>query len=84
MGLQTRQARRDHLRAAAEAGEEMRLDEAGGDPEVCLDRLSCERQRDVTDHPEVDQARRVARVVVEDAPHPQHLITEHRPTLLSG
>ena len=82
--LQTGQARRDHLRAAAEAGEEMRLDETRRDPEVCVDPLSGERERDVTDHPEVHQARRIARVVVEDPPCAQDLVAEHRPALLGG
>ena len=35
--LEPGQARRDQLRAAAEAGEEVRLDEAGRDPDVGLD-----------------------------------------------
>ena len=55
--LEPGEARRDHLRAAAEAGEEVRLDEAGRDPEVRLDPLAVQGDGDVADHPEVDQAR---------------------------
>ena len=58
---------RDQLRAAAEAGEEVRLDEAGGDPHVGVDPLAVQPDRDVPAEPaQVAQAALVAGVVVDD------------------
>ncbi len=72
--LEPGQARRDHLRTAAEPGEEVRLHEAGRDPQVRLDPLPGEEDRHVVDHAEVDQARPVARVVVDDPPGVEHVL----------
>ena len=55
--VETRQARGHHLRSAAEAREEVRLDEPGRDPDVGLDPLAGEADGHVADHPEVDAAR---------------------------
>ena len=69
-GVQPGQPGRDELRPAAEAGEEVRLDEAGRDPHVGLDPVAVEPDRDaVAVLAEPDRASRVVAGVVVDDPH---------------
>jgi hypothetical protein len=83
--VEPREPGRHHLGAAAEAGEEVRLDEAGGDPHVGLHPLAVEPHgHALAVLAEVLQAPRVARVVVDDPHAVRHLGAEHRPDLLVG
>ena len=77
-------ARGDHLRSAAEAGEEVRFHESGRDPDVGIHPLAGEEDGHVADHPEVDETRIVAGVVIDDTPRAQDLVTQHLPPLVGG
>ncbi len=79
--LQAGRADGDQLRAAAEAGEQVRLHQSGGDAEVGLHPAAVECDRDVvgrgTGRSERDEVRRVAAVVDGHLAAPRHLGTEH-------
>ena len=62
----------------------MRFDEAGRDPQVRGHPFPVEQDRDVSDHPQVDLPRVVAGVVVLDPPLREHVVTQHRATLIGG
>ena len=83
-GREAGEPRSDHLGPAAEPGEEVRLHEAGRDPQVRGHPFPVEEDRDVSDHPQVDLPRVVAGVVVLDPPLCEHVVTQHRPTLGDG
>src|SRR4029077_5462414 len=73
----------DELRAAAEAGEEVRLDEAGGDAQVGLDPAGADVHRGaVAVLAGGGETRRGARVVVDDLDPLDELAAEHRLDLL--
>ena len=74
--------RHDAFRAAAEAGEEVRLDEARDDTHVGLDPSTVQVDRHVPDHAHVDEVRPVARVVIDDVPQAEDLVAEHGSTLI--
>ena len=81
--LEAREARGDELRTAGEAGEEVRLDEAGGDADIGGDPLAVEPHRHVgavAAHP--GQRALVAGIVVDDAHGGEHLVAEHRAQLV--
>jgi hypothetical protein len=81
-GLKGSQAGRHELRPAGEAGEEVRFDKAGGEPDIGFDPLPVQPDRDVVaEPPEPAQHRRVARVVVDDAHGVHDSVAEHRPLL---
>src|SRR5665811_2202405 len=66
-GVQAGQARGNQLRAAGEAGEEMRLDESCGDPHVRLDPVPIQPDRDaVAEFPTPGEHRRVTGIVIDD------------------
>ena len=73
--LQAGEAGRDQLRAAAEAGEEVRLDEAGGDAHVGVDPLPVQpdRARRRPSLPDPAQAVLVAGVVVDHPDPVEHV-----------
>jgi len=84
-GFQPRDAGHDSFGTAAEAGEEVGLDEAGGDAQVGLHPLRVEPDGDavaVLAHP--GERRAVARVVVDDADAVVDLVAEHAAQLLLG
>ena len=68
-----------------EPGEEVRLDEAGGDPHVGLDPCPVEPHRHARPVPaQPDQRPRVAGVVVDDPDRAGHGLAEHGPQLGVG
>ena len=76
---------RDHLRTAAEAGEEVRLDEAGGDAHVGVEPVPVEPDRHVARRAAGEGQRAVvARVVVDDAVALDNRRAEHPHELLGG
>ena len=76
--LEAREAGRDHLRAAAEAGEEVRLDEPGRDPDVGVHPGPVQRHRHAgRRRADVDERRGVAAVVVDDAVAARDVGAEH-------
>ena len=81
-GLEAGEAGRIQLRAAAEPGEEVRLDEAGRDAHIRIDPLLVEPHRNVEDLAAPAQRRVVARVVVHDAHTLDHVGAEHRDDLV--
>ena len=84
-GLQTSQARSDHLGSAAEAGEEVRLDESGGDLDVGLDPATIEPHRDVGPGPTaIEQLIMITGVVVDHLDGIDHVLTEHLDELGRG
>jgi hypothetical protein len=84
-GVDPGQAGGHHLRPTAEAGEEVRLDEPGGDPQVGLDPQGVQRQRHaVPGGAQGGQRAAVPRVVVHDPAPGQHVVAEHLAQLLGG
>jgi hypothetical protein len=84
-GLQAREPGDAQLRAPAEPGEEVRLDEARGDPDVRLHPVSVEPHGHsvaVAAHPH--EGRLVARVVVEHVDPVDDVVAQHRPELGLG
>ncbi len=81
-GRQAGESRGDHLGPTAEPGEEVRFDESGRDPKVRGHPLPVEQDRHISDVPKVDLAGVVAGVVVLDSPLRQHVVTQHRATLI--
>ena len=78
-GLQARQSRRDHLRAAAEAGKEMRLDESGRNAHVGVQPQAIEVHLDARRRVAgVDESRSVAAIVIDNAVLPHDVAAEHR------
>ena len=77
-GLETRKPGRDHLGAPAEPGEEMRLDEAGGDPNVGVQKLPVQMHGDTGGRAsDIRQRRRVTGVVVDHAVAVEDVAAEH-------
>ncbi len=76
--LEPRETGSVQLRAAAEPGEEVRLDETGRDADVRVDPLTVEPHRNVHHLSAVAQRALVASVVVHDSHPLAHLSTEHR------
>ena len=72
------ESRHDHLRAAAEPGEEVGLDETSRDANIGVDPLSIELETNAgAEAPDVDKRHVVSGVVI-DNPHPgQQALTEH-------
>ena len=64
--VETRESRGDHLRSAAEAGEEVRLDEAGGDLDIGIDPRTIQVHRNIgRGRADVGERGSIAAVVVD-------------------
>ncbi len=78
-GFESGQARRHHLRSAAEPGEEMWLDEAGRDADVGVHPGAIQVHGHIGLRlPHEDEARRIPAVVVDDAIVAEDVGAEHR------
>src|SRR6185503_11586746 len=76
--LETGQAGRHHLRTAAETGKEMRLDESGGDADVCLKEFAVQVHRDARGRaPDERERGCVAAVVIDDPTGGEDVASEH-------
>jgi hypothetical protein len=84
-GVDPGQAGGHHLRPAAEAGEEVRFDEPGGDAQVGLDPQGVQLQRHaVAGGAQGGERAAVPRVVVHDPAPGEHVVAEHLAQLLGG
>ena len=77
-GIESGKTGRDHLRASAESGEEMRLDKTRGDLEIRFDPPSIEKHAHAgTGETHIDERCIVARVMTNNATRSRKLCTDH-------